>query len=200
MQPQIILLWLQPWKKRPHCLYLWLWSASDMFLVTIKKVQIAFFTKHQIHDQEGRQETANTGGMYQAPFRLIDACRVLKFHCGNLVAPSRAEKRSLARNDVAWCSFVSLLKAFNISTKSQCKRISHSFIGHWVGYLLGFKLNPVQETEQTVMNKAGEIWIYCLGAVVFFISGQKERIRAVILRPSISLYPSIPRAPSAPSI
>lgn len=130
-------------KKRPHCVYLWLWSASDMFLVILNTSLNSIICQTPIHDQEGRQETAKTGGMYQAPFRLIDACRVLKFHCGNLVA----EKRSFARNNVAWCSFVSLLKAFNSSSKSQCKRISHSFIGHWVGYLLDFKLNPVQEIE-----------------------------------------------------
>lgn len=60
---------------------------------------------------------------------------------------------------------------------------------------MGFKLYPVQETEQTVMNQAGEIWTYCLGVVVF-ISGQKEEIRALTLWPGINRCPSIPPIPT----
>lgn len=84
--------------------------------------------------------------MYQAPFRLIDACRVLKFHCGNPVAPTRAEKRSLARNDVAWCSFVSLLKPFSTATKSQCKIISHSWLD--IGWVICWALSCTRYKRQ----------------------------------------------------
>lgn len=65
MQPQIILLWLQPWKKRPHCLYLWLWSASDMFLVTIKKSPNSIL--YQTPNSWPRRETGNSKHRWNVP-------------------------------------------------------------------------------------------------------------------------------------
>lgn len=59
-----------------------------------------FFTfiakNNPLHAHSGRQtgaeRTGNTGGLKPAPFKLIDVCRVLKFHCSGPATPFRVEK------------------------------------------------------------------------------------------------------------
>lgn len=120
-----------------------------------------------------------------ARFHLIHAYRVLKLHCGSPLAPTGAEKRSIARNDVAWCSFHPSLcshqRPLSIATKIQCKQTADH--NQTLRKPMRFKY---KRPEQTAMNAMVER--------IGFISGQNEQIHILSIshRPSIQQFPRHP--------